>query len=391
MNASLATDLIAKHGTPLYAYDLSAVSARATELLSYLPAGSRLYYSFKANPHCSIVHCLREHGIGAEITSTGELQSALEAGHTQGMVFGGPGKTSRSLKRVLECGVRQFSCESFHDAQRISDAANIAGVDVTAILRVNPSQAPDARLAMSGVESQFGFDEALLLQPDARERLDLPRIKWNGVHVYFGTQIQSVQALGNNTRAALATAERVSQFLGMECSVVNVGGGFPWPYATESQGPDLTGLADELTAAWKASPLSASAKLAFESGRYLSASAGTLLTTVLDVKKAGQRTFIVLDTGIHHLGGMSGLGRIPRSAMTFINLTAQRAEEVTADIVGPLCSPLDCLARGHKMSAVEVGDLLAIPNVGAYGLSASLTRFLSHDLPAEIPYNSCPI
>jgi diaminopimelate decarboxylase len=83
---------------------------------------------------------------------------------------------------------------------------------------------------------------------------------------------------------------------------------------------------------------------------------------------------------------MSGLGRIPRAAITLQNLTAQREGEIVVDVVGPLCSPLDSLARGQKMAPVEVGDVLAVPNVGAYGLTASLLGFLSHETPAEVAY-----
>jgi len=259
-------------------------------------------------------------------------------------------------------------------------------VQIKAMLRVNPQQAPDARLAMSGVESQFGFDETLLLTEGAADRLKLPNLTINGVHVYFGTQVASVEALAKNTQCALETAARVSSALGLECEVINVGGGFPWPYASEAAGSDLAGLREALEAVWKASPMHGKAQLCFESGRYLCASSGTLLTTVLDVKKAGTKTYIVLDTGIHHLGGMSGLGRIPRAALTLINLTAQREGEMVADVVGPLCSPLDSLARGQKMSPVEVGDVLAVPNVGAYGLTASLLGFLSHETPEEVAY-----
>ena len=387
MTSKLAHELIARHGSPLYAYDLDAVSARAEYLQSSLPEGAQLYYSFKANPFPAIASRLREHDVMAEITSAGELDSALEAGHRDGMVGGGPGKTMHTLKKMLEHGVRKFSCESFEDAKRISRAAQEAGVEVSAFIRVNPAQAPDARLAMSGVESQFGFDEALLTA-EARQRLALPSIRWMGVHVYFGTQAASVEALRRNTECALATAERVATTLSMDVQTVNAGGGFPWPYAHEAPPPSLDGLKQALTDVWQASHLSASATLAFESGRFLCASSGTLLSTVLDVKQAGQKTFVVLDTGIHHLGGMAGLGRIPRSAMTFHNLTAQRAGEVTVDIAGPLCSPLDCLARGIRLNPLEPGDVLAIPNVGAYGLTASLTRFLSHELPPEIPYSS---
>lgn len=386
MNADLARQLIAKHGSPLFAYDLDAVKARAVTLKRELPEGSRLYYSFKANPLPAIARELREQGVRAEITSDGELRAAQNAGFTEGIVFGGPGKSEKMIARMLENGVRHFSCESFTDAARLSRMAVKAGVSITAMLRVNPQQAPDARLAMSGVESQFGFDETLLLTEGAAERLKLPNLTINGVHVYFGTQVASVEALAKNTQCALDTASRVSTALGFDCEVANVGGGFPWPYASDAAGSDLTGLRDALEVVWKASPLHGKTQLCFESGRYLCASSGTLLTTVLDVKKAGSKTFVVLDTGIHHLGGMSGLGRIPRAALTLINLTARRDGEIVADVVGPLCSPLDSLARGQKMPPVEVGDVLAVPNVGAYGLTASLLGFLSHETPWEIAY-----
>ena len=93
---------------------------------------------------------------------------------------------------------------------------------------------------------------------------------------------------------------------------------------------------------------------------------------------------IVLDTGIHHLGGMSGLGRIPRPVIAMRNLTREPTTTAQVDIVGPLCSPLDSLARGITIPLPEVGDVLASPNVGAYGLSASLIGFLSHSAPKEV-------
>lgn len=384
MNAAFAQQLIATHGSPLFAYDLNAVAARAAELQAALPTGAGLYYSFKANPLPAIARELRLAGVGAEITSGGELCAAQKAGFSPSdMVLGGPGKSARLLKNALQQGVRTFSCESFTDVARLSPLAQAASVEAQVLLRVNPSQAPDARLAMSGVESQFGFNEALLLAPDAPARLKLPAIRLCGIHVYFGTQTTS---LVPNTAAALQTAERVVSALGFDCAVINAGGGFPWPYASMAAGPDLTSLRAELETLWRTSPFHGRSRLCFESGRYLSASSGTLLSTVLDVKQAGSKTYVVLDTGIHHLGGMSGLGRIPRAAIHLQNLTHQREGEITADIVGPLCSPLDSLARAQKMPPVEVGDLLAVPNVGAYGLTASLLGFLSHETPAEVAF-----
>ena len=53
-------------------------------------------------------------------------------------------------------------------------------------------------------------------------------------------------------------------------------------------------------------------------------------------------------------------------------------------MAGPLCSGLDVLARGLRMVPPEVGDLLAVLDVGAYGFTESMPLFLSHPIPAEI-------
>ena len=52
-------------------------------------------------------------------------------------------------------------------------------------------------------------------------------------------------------------------------------------------------------------------------------------------------------------------------------------------LVGPLCTPVDVLSPRFE-GACEVGDRVTIPNVGAYGLNASLANFLGHPYPVEI-------
>jgi diaminopimelate decarboxylase len=394
MDPLFAHQLIEKHGSPVIAYDLDVVRARTQSLLAAFPEKSRLFYSLKANPLPAIVRAARESGAGAEVTSMGELRAAVAGGClAKDLLLGGPGKTHSEITEALKEGVRWFSCESFVDAKRISDAAIQVDEEAQVLLRINPSEAPDARLAMSGVDSQFGFEEAHLLSETAAEQLSLPGFQLRGTHIYFGTQMSTVEAIADNTRRALEATERVCQHLAFEPDVVDVGGGFSWPYAADGDGPDYTGMKEALAEVWQASPLHQTASLWFESGRHLCAGSGTLLTTVQDVKASKTRTYIVLDTGIHHLGGMSGLGRLPRSTITLHNLTAAKdnretPEETALEIAGPLCSPLDSLARNLKIPAPNVGDLLAIPNVGAYGLTASLIGFLSHDAPVEIAHDS---
>lgn len=385
--------LARRFGTPLYAYDLAAVAARTQALRALLPAPCRLLYSFKANPLPAAAEAARHGGAGAEITSEGELAAARQAGFDlREALFGGPAKTEAAIHAALAAGVRWFSCENWSDLARVAGLSAAAGVVSQVLLRVNPAGAPSARLAMTGVASQFGFEEEELLAPEARTRLQHPGLRVRGIHVYFGTQVADVAALADNTRRALAVAARLEAALGFVCAVVNAGGGFPWPYAHEAPPPDLDDLRPALEGVWRDSPLSETAELWFESGRHLVAGAGTLVTRVQAVKTSGNRRFILLDTGIHHLGGMAGLGRIPRAPVDFQLLAEDAATRAPspalppADVVGPLCTPLDSLARGLTLPELREGDLLAVPNVGAYGLTASLVGFLSHPAPLEVAH-----
>ncbi len=380
-------------GTPLYVYDLAAVMARVQRLRSALPSACRLLYSFKANPLPAVAGEAGHGGCGAEITSEGELAAARQAGFDlREALFGGPAKTEAAIRAALAAGVRWFSCENWSDLHRVAGLAAAAGTVAQVLLRVNPAEAPTARLAMTGVASQFGFEETELLAPDARARLQHPGLRVRGIHVYYGTQVADVAALTENTRRALAVAARLETALGFVCAVVNAGGGFPWPYAHAAPEPDLSGLRPALEAVWRDSPLSETAELWFEAGRHLVASSGTLVARVQAVKTSRDRRFILLDTGIHHLGGMAGLGRIPRAPVDFQLLAEDAATRTPtpalppADVVGPLCTPLDSLARGLALPELREGDLLAVPNVGAYGLTASLVGFLSHPPPLEVAH-----
>jgi len=379
----LARSLLRTYGSPLYAYDLDEADRRARSLLAVLPPGASLYYSLKANPLPALVRALKEQGCGAEVSSLGELAVASDAGvDPSRTLFGGPGKTSEEMTAALAAGVRHFSCESWVDVRRLDDVARRAGIRAQVLLRINPAVPPQARLAMTGVPSQFGFEEDALT---VAGRPELRSVDLVGVHVYYGTQI-SADTLVETTRSALEAAARVSSRLEFPCRIVDAGGGFPWPYASTGAGPDLGAAKEPYADLAARHELARTSALWFESGRYMCAASGTLLATVVDVKESKGRKFVVLDTGINHLGGMSGLGRIARQSISLIALARDATDSETVDVVGPLCSPLDSLARGISAPPLRPGDPVAIPNVGAYGLTASLIGFLGHPPPAEVAF-----
>ncbi|MGW6922397.1 type III PLP-dependent enzyme [Streptomyces sp. NPDC054950] len=414
--------------TPAYVYDLAVVRSAYARLRSWLPEPSELYYSLKANPHPAVVSTLHELGCRAEVSSPGELDAALQAGvPAHDILYTGPGKRDEDLDRALEAGVRGFAVDSVHGVGQLDRAAARHGVNVAYLLRVNPGGGSrGAGLRMTGDPSAFGADaEDIAAHPERYTGGEHARI--DGLHLYLATNIVDEEALCSSFGEAITVARDLRDALGVPLRTIDLGGGFGAPYARAGELPAYPGLADRLARlldealpGWREH----APAVAFESGRYLTATCGRLLTRVLDVKTSHGQRVVVLDTGINHLGGMAGLRRVPplhpdvvrpygtesetpdtsapvaEDPVTGVPMTDDAVTEgpvagaADADgtagppgpamICGPLCTPLDTWARSHPLPTVAPGDLLAVPNTGAYGLHAGLVLFLGHPAPLEV-------
>jgi diaminopimelate decarboxylase len=382
-------ELAERYGTPAYVYDLEAVRRAHADLRLALPDTAVLYYSLKANPHPDVVAQLVELGCRAEVSSPGEVRAALEAGANPGdLLLTGPGKTEQLIARALDEGVTRFSVESPRDLERVDSLAAEGDIAVDCLLRINADEAAGGvGLAMTGVSSQFGSDASWVAREPGRFRGE-GAAQVTGLHLYMGTNLVDEDVLARQFEIGVRLAERLSSLLG-GVSEVDLGGGFGAPFGRAGprpRFPTLAGRVEELLDGRLPGWRRATPQVAFESGRYLVAESGTLVCRVVDVKESKGEVFVVLDAGINHLGGMAGLRRIPRilPELTRLDGDAERQESV---LVGPLCTPLDVFGRGTELPRLEVGEVVAIPNVGAYGLTASLLAFLSFDPPAEVVVN----
>jgi len=128
------------------------------------------------------------------------------------------------------------------------------------------------------------------------------------------------------------------------------------------------------------------ARVVIELGRYLVGEAGIYVCRVIDRKISRGHVFLITDGGLHHhLAASGNFGQVIRKNYPVVvgNRVVGSKREVVS-VVGPLCTPLDLLADGMEMAEAEVGDLVAVFQSGAYGLTASPTAFLSHPAPAEV-------
>lgn len=379
-------DIVSKTGSPAYLYDGGQMRRAYRRLAAALGDFASIFYSAKANPAVPVIRLFLAEGAGVEIASLGEYQAALAAGAApERIIFAGPGKRRRELEAVIEGGIGEIHVEGLDEIDRI----RAIGRPVRASIRINP--VPDIQagaMRMGGKATAFGFDEEDL-ETAVAAVASAPNIELAGIHVYGGTQILDAATLIAAWRHAIGLAARVARMTGRPLRTVDLGGGLGIPYYAGDRPLDLGAVAaaiPELTALMRSEPLLAKARAIVEPGRFLTGEAGLYVSEINAVKQSRGTRFLVLEGGMnHHLAASGNLGQIiKRNYPVVAPAQMNAAADQPTTVVGPLCTPLDTLARDTALPGLGTGDLVAVLQSGAYGLTASPVGFLSHPPPTEV-------
>jgi len=382
--------IVEQFGTPLFAYDRRILERKISLLRSTYPPRFEIFYSVKANPNQSFLRFFVERGCGLEIASSGEFFQAGSAGCApERIFFAGPGKTEAELLEVLSRGIGEIHAESLLEITRAAAIARRLDIKAPLALRVNPGSAAEGgAMRMGGRPAPFGIDEESL-SPALDAVLHDPNIEFRGIHLFAGTQILDYRLLLNQYQKGLEIARSAAHYVGAPLPTLDFGGGLGVPYFPHEQELDLAALQAELedfVEQTSGDPLLSATRFVIEPGRYLVGEAGVYVTRITDIKVSRGRKFLIVDGGMnHHLAASGNLGQtIKRNyPVALLNRYSSPPEE-TVDVVGPLCTPLDVLARSVILPKAEVGDLLGILQSGAYARSASPLGFLSHATPPEV-------
>jgi diaminopimelate decarboxylase len=380
------SQIVAQYGTPLFVYDSHVLDAKWQLLRECFPPEFGINYSVKANPNPAIIRHFLTKGSGLEIASGGEFMLALNAGcHPGSMLFAGPGKTEAELEIVLARGIGEIHLESRREAERIGRICRRLGVRARVAIRVNPSaEAQGGAMVMGGRAVPFGIDEEEI-DSVLDHLLSDSTIDFKGIHLFSGTQILDYEILITQYRKAIEIAKRIK----LPLQTIDLGGGLGIPYFQNERELDLDELGVELrklTAEIRDDPVFAKTRFIVEPGRFLVGEAGVYVTRVLDIKLSRGKKFLIVDGGMHHhLAASGNLGQTIKRNYPLALLSRLRSSpQETVDVVGPLCTPLDVLARSVTLPHAEIGDLLGVFQSGAYARTASPMGFLSHPTPAEV-------
>lgn len=371
--------------TPFFAYDRELVSARVAAVRRALPDGIELSYAVKANPMPALLQHLSGLVDGFDVASALELRHALDTPVAPERVsFAGPGKTDAELAQAVAAGVT-IELESEQEIARVRVASAALGLPARVALRVNPDFAVrGSGMRLGGGPQQFGIDSERIPAVLAT----LAELDFQGFHVFAGSQNLRADSI---CEAQRRTVELVLGFVDRAPGPVrylNLGGGFGIPYTSRDSPLDLDPIGENL-AKLVGGPIRTGlpqARVVIELGRYLVGEAGVYVTRIVDRKESRGKTFLVVDGGMHHQLAASGnLGQVIRRNYP-IAVAHRMADPLTGtvSVVGCLCTPLDLLGDDVVLPEAGIGDLIAVFQAGAYGLTASPTAFLSHPAPAEV-------
>lgn len=376
--------------TPFYLYDTSSIKKNYLDLKNHLPQNFDIFYAIKANPHKKVVSLLCSLGAGADVASAGELTKALASGvKPSNISFAGPGKTEEELEFAIRRNIASISVECREEALIIDTLSRKLKKRANVSVRVNPALGSlHGGVRMGGGSQQFGIDEETV--PEVIEVIKNCRhIDLIGVHAHTGSQILSEETLAENMVFLLNWCIQLTERTGVTVKFINFGGGLGIPYYQGQKELDVKKLGLLINGVVNTPEVKKRLKnvrFVIEPGRYLVGISGVYVTRIIYKKKSREKTFLIVDGGMHQnlaAAGLLGEGLKRNRTFGVIRRKGSAQKEIVT-VVGCLCTPLDILARDIELLMCEVGDYLYIASSGAYGYSASPLMFLSHSLPDEV-------
>ncbi|HET6966473.1 MAG TPA: diaminopimelate decarboxylase [Acidimicrobiales bacterium] len=362
-------ELVAEHGTPLFAYDEEHLRSRARQAVEAWPDG--VAYASKAFLCRSMARLAHEEGMAIDVSTAGELHVALAGGvPADRLVLHGNNKSDAELTRAMEIGVGRIVVDSFDEIDRLERLAPALGRRPKVLVRVTPGiEAHTHEYVQTGQDdSKFGFGLASGAASEAVARLGRAGspVDLVGIHAHIGSQVFALESFDK------AIAILADFFLPLGLEEMCVGGGLGVAYVDEEETPSITYWAGHVREAAHRAGIPDGVRLTAEPGRSIVAAAAITCYTVGTVKDIpGVRTYVSVD------GGMSDN---PRPVLygsgyeAFLVRDVGAARPMTVTVVGKHCESGDVIVRDAQVPAdLGVGDVLATPVTGAYGHSMAST------------------
>jgi diaminopimelate decarboxylase len=372
-------ELIQKYGSPLYVYNEKIFRARCQDMLRITDYPHfQPNYSIKANSNLSLLKIALAEGLHADAMSPGEIYLLRKAGFSSEKIFYvSNNATAEEFRFALENRVL-ISVDSLSQLELLGSIA--PGCEVA--IRFNPGigAGHHEKVITAGRNTKFGINPEFI--PEIQALLKKHRMNLVGINQHIGSLFMEPTPYIHSLECLLLIAKEFDSL-----QFIDLGGGFGIPYRklTGEQPLDIKQLnlqLTELLTTWSRSN-DKTMKFKSQPGRYISAESGILLGTTTSIKENPPTKFIGTDLGFNVL-------QRPTMYDSHHDLCFYREGELLTDtqgelvtVVGNICESGDILAKDRFLPKLQIQDVVAILDAGAYGYSMSST-YNSRPRPAEV-------
>ena len=351
--------------TPSYVFDLDKMKGFVKKVQSCLGESVQLCYAMKANPF--LTGPMMEVVSSFEVCSPGEFRICERVGvPMERIVLSGVYKNPEDVEYVLSAygGRGMYTVESLQHLQILNDTAVKLGMKIAVLIRVT-----------SG--NQFGVDEEDIRKM-VSDRGNYPGIEIEGLQFYLGTQKRELSQMKTELEHLDEFIGELKEVNGFETRVLEYGPGFFVPYFKKDKSEDVEDVLGEFKELLEC--LKFKGKVVLEMGRFLAATCGYYVTSIVDMKVNKDQPYVIMDGGINH-------GQVMAMKQPYcVQLDAEGNEKTEGEaeawnLCGALCTVSDVVVKRFPLHKPQIHDILVFERVGAYSVTEGIYLFLSRPLP----------
>ncbi|RUT01753.1 diaminopimelate decarboxylase [Dulcicalothrix desertica PCC 7102] len=364
---NLIKELLDVYGSPLYIYDADKLRQTINHIsASVRYNGTQFRFASVTNGNVALLKIFKDCGWGLHANTPGDVYLGLQAGFSpEKIVYSGSNLNYDEMLMVLEWGVRTFNLDSVSQLELFCQVYNFWNQkkEVRLGLRLNfPELTGDSRIGVHPDD----FGKASSIARDAG-------LKVSGLHFYRGTGTNATTAFTQAIESVFSVAGKLPDW-----EYLDFGGGFGYPYRHGGAAFDWEFFGAELTCCLE--KLDIPIQLVIEPGRAAIAGCAILLAKVVSVKWQSEKQIVGVDTTVANLSVPSVHGGY-REIIAYPSSTSSNLYQT--DVCGNTTYSRDYLGKNCLLPALNINDIVAILDVGAYGYAMS-SHFLHRPRPAEV-------
>ena len=355
--------------TPSYVFDLDKMKGFVKKVQSCLGESVQLCYAMKANPF--LTGPMMEVVSSFEVCSPGEFRICERVGvPMERIVLSGVYKNPEDVEYVLSAygGRGMYTVESLQHLQILNDTAVKLGMKIAVLIRVT-----------SG--NQFGVDEEDIRKM-VSDRGNYPVIEIEGLQFYLGTQKRELSQMKTELEHLDEFIGELKEVNGFETRVLEYGPGFFVPYFKKDKSEDVEDVLGEFKELLEC--LKFKGKVVLEMGRFLAATCGYYVTSIVDMKVNKDQPYVIMDGGINHLNYYGQVMAMKQPYCVQLDAEGNEKTEGEAEawnLCGALCTVSDVVVKRFPLHKPQIHDILVFERVGAYSVTEGIYLFLSRPLP----------